>query len=76
MSEKITAELQLICIEKVLMTDACVARGFIFNDTRGRWPDFTLIRTSKVMEYDHVNGLLYTQNSIYKIVEGGEKYGE
>lgn len=76
MDEKITAELQLISIEKVVLSDACIARGFIFKDTRHRWPDYTLIHTSKIIQYDHVKGILYTQNSIYKIVEGGEDHGE
>ena len=42
-----------------------VIYGKIYGDTRGRFPDGTQIRTSKI---DSIEGdIVYTQNSVYKL---------
>ena len=42
-----------------------VIYGDIYGDTKGRFPDGTYIRTSRVMEVDE--DFAYTMNSIYKL---------
>ena len=49
--------------------DECYV-GEIYSDTRGRFPDGTLVTTSKVLKVE--GGLLYTKNSIYKLEEQKE----
>ena len=39
--------------------------GYIYNDTKGRFPDDTLIRTSEVVSVD--GDILKTLNTTYKL---------
>lgn len=75
MDEEITAGLELYSISRSL-GGGCVAHGLIFKDTRRRWPDGKLIRTSEIILYDAVAGLLHTRNSIYKIIPTEKIDGE
>ena len=43
------------------------ASGHIHGDDKKRFPDGTLVTTSRVAEWDETTGILTTKNSIYKV---------
>ena len=70
---QITAELtqyQEVFVRDRNGTAGTIYMGLIWDDTRGKFSDGTLVQTSLVQKVE--DNLVYTLNSVYKLV--GEPY--
>lgn len=67
---KFVAEMVFDSLDTVLFPGHTVARGFIYNDSRGIFCDGDPVRTSTVVNIYEVDGTRYieTRNTIYKII--------
>lgn len=50
-------------------------QGEIHEDSRGRWPDGTMVTTSRIVEGPCPEGIIKTRNSTYQLCQSykGEK---
>lgn len=62
---EITGELRNWMIETIF--EHMICSGKCYNDSKNRFDDGEMIRTSYIVKLDVENRLLYTRNSIYRL---------
>lgn len=69
-ADKFVADMVFDCFDDIIFPGVTVARGFIYNDSRGIFYDGDPVRTSTVVRVFSVDGqqFIETRNTIYKII--------
>ena len=68
--DKFVADMVFKTLDTYQFPGHTVAHGFIYNDSRGIFPDGSPVRTSPVARIFEVDGVQFieTRNTIYKII--------
>lgn len=68
MNKEYDAELYAWMIAPGIYSDIWVIQGYIINDSKGRFADRTLVRTSPIVELDMEKRIARTMNTTYKLL--------
>ena len=68
--DKFVADMVFKSLDTTMFPGHTVAHGYIYNDSRGIFPDGSPVRTSPVARIFEVDGVQFieTRNTIYKII--------